>query len=354
MNRALVCGLFAGLMVAAGAAQQGGFQAGQRGPGGGWSGGGWFDRLLERIATELKLDDAQRSALETIAEPHRQRVQEMGQKLEQWRAASSDEDHERAEVLRAELAAARSPSVVMSRLLEEIEPILRDDQLARYDQLVDEVETRRRDVELLRRVFSELPSELRLDETQQAEWDRLLAARRRARAEQASALQPLREALREAEEAGDEERARELRRQLLESRPDRPESFAAFFDELEKILRPEQLAVLDRYRRELGVAGTPDPEYIPDVRTILRAAKRVRLSGTQRHALREIEREAAKARKSLDRHDAAAADKLARTVRQRIVALLDDRQVGVFEQCLHRLDRRYQPAGADQPPGKGP
>lgn len=345
MNRILLTSLVLGLLVSPAAAQQRQrFQGGERQPpgAGGWSGGGWFDRLLGRVVNELGLDDEQRAQLEDIAEPHRQGVQEMSQRWQEMREARRNGDEERAAELRAQMSAARGPSGVMARLLEDVEPILHDDQLERFYDIQDRMETQQRRAEIGRRVFSELPDELGLDETQRAEWDRLMQAQRERRRERFGAMRPTWEEMREADAAGDEERAQELRKQIEQMRSDSDEMLGSFFNELEKILREDQLPILEKYRQEFGIGVARDRDHVPDVRTILRAAKRVRLDSAQRETLREIERDVAKERREIDRRDTAAQQKFAKTVKRQIVKILDSEQARAFEKQLERLDRRYR------------
>lgn len=76
-----------------------------------------------------------------------------------------------------------------------------------------------------------------------------------------------------------------------------------------------------------------------DIRTVLRAIKRVDLTSDQRERIRAIEREAGAAYRKIPRKDKQAHTELATRVKAEIVKLLKPDQVEQFEAALKRLDR---------------
>ena len=335
MTRALLASLVLSFAVSSAVAQPPPDGPRGRGPRGG---AGWYDRMLARVTNELQLDESQREQFDEIVATHRERMQEMGQRWQELRQAMRDGDEERAAVLRAELP-QRGPGGMFGPILEDLEPLLREDQLERLHAMQERMQEGRRRGDMYRRVMTELPEELGLDEAQREQWDQLMATRREQRREQFEQMRPIWEEMRTAQEAGDEERLAELRAQLEEMRADPEAGLQSLFDELEGILREDQILILNEYRRELGTRARGDADEPGDLRNILRAAKRVRLDSEQREALREIESEAGNARREIDRRDAEAARRLAAKVKQQIIEILDPDQQREFEENLSRLDR---------------
>lgn len=299
----------------------------------------WFDRMLNRMADELELDESQRVQFDEITASHRQRMQEVGQRWRELRQATRDGDEQRAAELRAELESARPPGDGFSSLLDEVRPLLRDDQLERLQTMQDRMQERRRQGEMYRRIMTELPEELGLDDAQREQWDEILASRREQRRQRWEEMRPVWEEMRTAEEAGDEQRLAELRQQLEGARPDPQEMFATFFEQLEGMLRDDQKEILDAYRTEFGIGAAAESGEPGDLRNILRAVKRVRLNNEQREAVRDIERDAGRARREIDRRDAEAHKQLAKSVKQQLTKILDAEQTREFEENLARLDR---------------
>jgi hypothetical protein len=311
----------------------------------------WFERMLDRFANQLELDEAQRAQFDELAGPYHQRMQDMGRRWGEMRQAMRDGDQERVAALRAEMDPSRGPGSVFTDLLDEVAPLLREDQLDRLYEMQDRMEGQRRQGEMYHRLMTDLPRDLNLDETQRERWDELMASGReqqrqrwqemRARWEEAAAL----------EDAGDQEGAQELREQLRqEMRPDPTEMLSAFFEQLEKVLRDDQKAVLEDFRQEFGIGREGDVRGgRADVRTIIRAARRVRLSSEQRDELRMIERDAMQARREIRRRDAEGQALLAAKVKKQVVELLDPEQTREFEEHLQRLDRRSRSAEDNRP-----
>src|SRR5262249_41208121 len=114
-----------------------------------------------------------------------------------------------------------------------------------------------------------------------------------------------------------------------------------FFAQVETMLRDDQKPLLANFREDLGLAGgdANDKGGTTDVRAILQAAKRMRLTADQKKELKEIEDDAMKANRDAGRDKQARAD-LARQVREEVTKMLDQSQQSRFDQLLERLDRK--------------
>jgi hypothetical protein len=123
----------------------------------------------------------------------------------------------------------------------------------------------------------------------------------------------------------------------------------AFLEQVEQILRDDQKAVLEDFRQEFGIGREGEARDQADVRNIIRAARRVRLSGEQREEFRVIERDAMRARREIRRRDAEGQAALAAKVKKQIVELLDPEQAREFEEHLQRLDRRSRSTRDNRP-----
>jgi Spy/CpxP family protein refolding chaperone len=344
MSRVFLAGLIIGVLAAPAWAQQETGRPRQPGERRGGPGGGrpaWGGRMFTRVANELDLDEGQRAEFDKIVAAYRERMREQGRRWMEVRQAMRDGDEERAAQLRAELPERGGPGSGMAEVLEEIEPILREDQVATLWEIQDRMQSRQDDWERYRSVVDDLPDELKLDATQREEFDRIMESRRQQMRERGSELRPLFEEMREAGEAGDLERVAELRRQLEEARPDPASMFPGLFEELEGMLNDEQKERLAAFRERLETGGADAGQREPeDVRNVLKAVRRLSLSSEQKSDIREIEREAIGAYRKIGRRNQEEQARLAVEVKKEIVALLDAEQTEQFEQQLNRLERR--------------
>jgi hypothetical protein len=311
-------------------------RGGERGPG--------MDRMWERVVDELQLDEEQRARFDEIVAKYRERGQEMGQRWremrDEMRKAREAGDEERMRELRDEMRQGRTePDSGLSEALEELEPILREDQIAKLWELQDQMQSRRQDRDRYRRIMEDLPDELGLSDEQRNEYDELLRAQREERRERFSGIRPLMEELRQAREAGDEARVQELQQQLEQSRPGPETMFEGFFEDLASILTEEQVERLAAFRKSLeeGDGGTSGDAG--NVRNVLRAAKRLKLDADQKEEIRQIEQEAIRAYREIPRSNKEEHATLAAEVKAEIVKVLDKTQAEEFETALKRLDR---------------
>jgi hypothetical protein len=344
MSRVFLAGLIIGVLAAPAWAQQETDRPRQPGERRGGPGGGravWGGRMFTRVANELDLDEEQRAEFDKIVAAHRERMREQGRRWMEVRQAIRDGDEERAAQLRAELPERGGLGSGMVEVLDEIEPILREDQVATLWEIQDRMQRRQEGWQSYRSVVDDLPDELKLDTTQREEFDRIMESRRQQMRDRGSELRPLFEEMREASEAGDQERVEELRRQLEEARPDPASMLPGLFDELEGVLNDEQKERLAAFRERLETGGADAEQREPeDVRNVLRAVRRLRLDSEQKSDIREIEREAVGAYRKIGRRNQEEQARLAVEVKKEILALLDAEQAEQFEQQLNRLERR--------------
>ena len=295
------------------------------------------DRMFARIADELELDEEQRARFEEITAGHRERVRESEERWREVREARRDGDEEHATQLRAERREARGPESGLAEALEELEPILRDDQLSKLWELQDRMQSRQNDRDRYRRITQDLPDELGLSDEQRDEFQELLRAQREQMRGRWGEIRPLMEEMRQAREAGDDERVQELRRQLEETRPSQEAMFEGLFEELKDSLTEEQLERLVAFREELATGGRDRQGGPGDVRNVLRAAKRLRLDSDQKEQIREIEREAIGAYRKISRQAKDEQAALAVETKAEIMKVLNEEQAKEFEDALKRL-----------------
>jgi hypothetical protein len=93
-------------------------------------------------------------------------------------------------------------------------------------------------------IVDRMAEELNFDDEQMAQIDEIVAAHEERMQETRARWQELRAAV----EAGDEERAAELREQLRQQRGERGRAIEAVFDEIEPLLREEQLEGFQQFR----------------------------------------------------------------------------------------------------------
>ncbi len=117
----------------------------------------------------------------------------------------------------------------------------------------------------LSRLVPQLAEELQLTDDQREQVEKLVkehAAKRRADNPHRGETRELLEALRAAQDAGDEDKVAEIRQQLREQRRGAGQPMAAFFDDLEEILTDEQKAKLPDIRERLMRGRGDEPRGI--------------------------------------------------------------------------------------------
>ena len=297
-----------------------------------------MERMFERVADELDLDEEQRVKFDEITAEQRERMREMGDRWREVREATRDGDEERAAQLRAELREARGMGSGMAESLEKLEPILRDDQVGKLWELQDRMQSRQGNWDRIRMVTNDLPDELELSDEQRDEFEHLLTTHREKMRESWSVMRPLMEEMREARQTGDDERVQELRQQLEDARPNQDVMIDGFLKDLEDSLTEEQLERLTKFRKRLTTGGDDKKSGAGDVRNVLRAVKRLKLNSEQKEEIRGIEREAIGAYRKISRRDKEEQAHLANEVKSEIADVLDSDQVKEFEEQLKRLE----------------
>ena len=327
-----------------------------------------IEGVARRLARELELDELQQADLREIVADFRDRMAEMSrpseeqrQLREELRQARANGDEERMRELFEQLREMRSGNMaVVDEFFTEVETILEPNQVEKLAAFREEVtrsmqQRGRRGAEM-RRLIEELPEKLKLDEQQRTRFDELIAEMRgqaESRRERWREMRPLMRELREAREAGDEQRVEEIRRELEAMRGEGGPPYEAFFADLEKILRADQKALLAEIRENLGRGQRREAERL-NVRTILRAVRRLRVDNDQRTQIQEIVEQAMRQERRLGRGDREAQDQLAREVKQQIVKLLRPEQVERFEESLkgEQPRRGRQPREGEQRGGR--
>ncbi len=233
----------------------------------------------------------------------------------------------------------------MGQVADQIKEVLRPDQVTKFDDMrsrFQEGQARFRGRgpggdDPAGRLARELPDALKLDDAQREEFNALLDSDRASRFE---AMRPLFEEMREAREAGDDEKVEELRGKMEAARPNEDESLAKLFRSVSAMLHDDQKPLLADYRKEFDEQRKGEKAMGDDVRGVLRAAKRLRLSDEQTQQLREIERSAQKDARALKHDDKEGQSELASSVRGEIEKILTEDQQKDFEQNLERGNDR--------------
>jgi len=177
-------------------------------------GGPPIDRIFDRIADDLELDEFQREQLEDIKAAQRERMEtfrQHRQTIREARAAGNDAlaDELRAEWRAERRASGRGPGGWMRDAIGNIESILTEDQITRFAELRNTYRQERRQ-RFERRSderFDRLADDLELDASQIEQLDAI-------RAQQRERMEQFREnwrAVREAYDAGNDELGDQLR-----------------------------------------------------------------------------------------------------------------------------------------------
>lgn len=330
-------------------AQDPGDQPSGRGPGGPGGPGGrgaWVNQMFDRVTFELSLDEQQQATLaslrEQMREQMRERMQGMRERWQEIRSLQEAGDEEKARQLREELRSRGSPWDAMDEVFDQLEPSLRPEQVGRLDDLRDRVQTQREGWERSETLVRDLPNTLQLDDGQKEQFRGLVRERMRGGwEERRSQMEALNEEIAAARAAGDSEKLAALYAQQDELRPNPDRNLQEFFTQLEPLLNDQQKQQLAQVREEsFGAAAADAPAGGgPDLKTLLRAARRARLTPEQRSELRSIEREANRAWRGA-RSDEAARAQVVQQVKAQVEQLLTAEQKPVFEQQLERGLRR--------------
>lgn len=206
---------------------QGEFQRDGRRGRGGWRGEGrggpgrGFERMRERFIEDLELDADQQAIFEEIMTEQRAQWRAHRETWREIRQAEEEGDTARAEELRASLGDVRRGRG-MEEAFAKLEAHLSEDQLLKLDEMRDRWQQRGRER------MDRLAEQLELDDEQRAQLDEIgenMRERMRARFRDGGGDGP-------GVEGG------------------RRRGFDGFFDEVEGILREDQIPLLDEVREE--------------------------------------------------------------------------------------------------------
>lgn len=315
-------------------------------------------RMFDRIAEDLQLDESQQQQYDALVEAQREKMEAFGELRRAMREARENGDDAKVEELRAQMSEGNGPREFMQQFFESLNPILTEEQRAQLAERQERFRERRgrgRGGEGGERpgrggrgrMFRDLPEQLNLDDGQKAQFDEYVNSQREKMRKGFEEQRALRREMREAREAGDDARVEELRGQIdAMPRPDWGAGQKDMLTYVETILREDQKPLLSAFRDQMEIEGD-DSENLPrDLRSVLRAAVRVRLDRAQREELKTISREARASLKEARRADRRnrggdreAEQALAAKVKADIVKVLNEEQVAKFEEELKRTER---------------
>jgi predicted house-cleaning noncanonical NTP pyrophosphatase (MazG superfamily) len=326
---------------------------------------GGLQARIDRIREALELDEDQQAEFDRIAAEFRERRgsgpdrERMRSLMEEMRRAHQEGNSERVAEIREELRDARGGDRIQE-FLDEIEGILHDDQREKLAGIRERIATERRrgqmaaargparggPVAQLRR----LRAELQLTEKQAERYDELYAELQEALAQQGpreDVTKGLVDELIKAVEAGDEARIAELKEQLSGPHAQNQEAIGQFLAQVEEILEPGQVEILQRFRERMRMGRGLD-----DLEAMLRIVRRLDLNDEQRQRVREIRRENHQAAQEA-RRDPEAMAQLNAKVREELREVLTDEQVAEFDKLLEsqRSDKSRRGRDADRPRG---
>ncbi len=298
-----------------------------------------LNSLQKRIAQtsrRLKLDETQQEEFDRIAaefleqrpsETDRARQREL---MNEMRTARKDNDFKRLQELQTELRGIRSERS-MSSFHDQIEPILNDEQRETLNEIRARAASQRGRGRGSLAQLEQLREQLELNQEQAQQYDELHAELKEQVAQARGGSDDLGELikeLRKAAEEGDEERLKELREQLPDSRGNSERLIGEFLTKIERFLEPEQKQTLEQFRREARRGGTR-----LDVRDYFRYVARLDLNNDQRQAVREIQHDARQAEREARRNPQVRQETLVR-VEEQLRDLLTDEQVAEFDRWL--------------------
>ncbi len=224
----------------------------------------------------------------------------------------------------------------------EVEPILNEEQHARFTEMRERMERGRQAREQFQQMARELPDEVQMDEGQREQFEQFLGDRRQQFMERMQEMRPVWEELREARDSGDKERVEELRQQLRSMEPEMEKFREESIQELRQMLPEEQRKRFDGYYERLTApAAEASAKKNPnDVRAVLGAAARLRLDKEQRAQWTKLRREAIKDLRKIDPKDKAAQEQFAGEVKGKIVKILNTEQAEQYEAKLAELSKK--------------
>jgi Spy/CpxP family protein refolding chaperone len=285
--------------------------------------------MTDRLAEMLELDETQQAQFDDIAARYRERFEERRQQgedmralFEEMREAREAGDDARVDEIREKLREARrGGDELRTEFLDEVEKILREDQIERLNQFRERMARGfgRGEGGPMFGMADRLREELKLSEEQSRKFDEL--------------LESLREKMRGLRDQPGGDR-RDAFGRLMEE----------FYSELEPILDAEQVKVLAEYRDRARQAGRGD-----ELRELFRAVRRLDLTEDQTARLRAIEQEARRSQREMNRRDREAVAELTGHVKDQVLELLTPEQADQLEKLLSERDRPERGADRQRP-----
>ena len=331
--------------------RRGGFGGGPGGPDGGPpTPGRMLERMADMLRGRLDLDDAQQVQLDEIVAAIREGAElnggpgDMQALFEEMRTAREAGDDARVDELREQMRGQfRQMGDTMTALLDQVEPILSEEQVGQLSELRQRMNDRMRGGDprqQAQEAIRDMRQELKLNDEQATQFDTLVEefrARGREAGQRMGDMRSIFEELRTAREAGDTAKVEELRAQIEQQRPDPRRWMEEFLDGVEGIVGPEQAAIVQKYRDRLaagpgGERGREARELDP--RAIIDATRRLDLTKEQRDQLKQLESEAGRAFREIDRQDRTARAEFVDSFKQEVIAVLTEEQAVQFERLL--------------------
>lgn len=348
-----------------------------------------FNDRYDRIAEDLQLDDDQRQVLDDIKADQLEQMNQFRQRWDAVREAYESGDDARGDELREQLVSemrdSGGPRQFMNQVWDDLDPVLTDDQRARAQELRDQRRQRwqqrrqqpdqnadnvNQDGQAPNAVATdspppehgegsgnrsvadgniqedELASSLQLTGEQMAGYNALQATHKQKTAAINAKITALQKQIADAEDAGDTETVDRLTEELTQQQALLAQQDEAYYQQLEGMLTDTQREALAEYRADLQVAE--ELKDIPaDLRTVLRAAMRLKLDRSQKRQIRDMikgARDEMRTARKTDRRnrdrDRTAEMKLADKYKTRIRNLLTTEQSLKYTENLEKMTRR--------------
>lgn len=333
-----------------------------------------FDARYERLAESLQLDEEQRMVMEEVKAAQVERMEMMRERWIAVRDAYASGDEALADQLRQEMREAMredgGPPDFMGEVMTALDPTLSDGQRALAADLIAEREARFGDSAMQgravmagepqtmesepRELFAssedaepvDVAEAIGLDEQQTRAYAALARAHQEADAALMQQIVSLYGQLKTARGNDDTAMIATLEEEIAALEARRAQQNEAFTSEVEALLTADQKVAFAEYQSDLRASNELN-EVSADLRTVLRAAMRLKLEREQKTQIREMAQSARKAyrtaretdRRNRDR-ERTAEKALADQYRDRIIAVLNDEQSEAYLKSLERMSAR--------------
>lgn len=309
-----------------------------------------LQRALDRALADVDLSEDQKARIDQMlaefvaqhaddpSNSPRPSGPELQKLLEEMRRAREAKDEAKIKELQVRLGMGGSRAQI-GQFLQQVESVLTPEQAEKFRKAQSAQERQRGAAggDPLERI-EQMRDELDLSPEQDARFDplrdALVEALEAAKPDQDALLKIVGE-LREAAQAGDQARVEELREKITAPQAAREDALNTFFGSLNRMLKPEQLRVAQRYESQL--LRSPAGGAL-DARRMIQLAKRLDLSAQQKGQLATLERSVARELREAQR-DPVALKTLNEQTEADIRGILTPEQFEKFEQLKARYDR---------------